>query len=66
MSVLGGGHNMNFETESILGESQLALGEGMPFWQLQLPHCYAVMPFGHGEQYRYEIVPGGDDYLGVL
>ena len=72
MSVLGGGTDIfsygtqeahvppgtNPEHPAILGESQL-------FQPFLLPHCYAVKPFDYGDEYKYEIVPGGADYSGA-
>lgn len=70
MSVLGGGTDIYpFSTQDppVLGEGPPAiLGESQLFRQFLLPHCYAVRAFGYGDEYKYEIVPGGDDYSGVL
>lgn len=65
MSVLGGGIHLNSDLSELFNHADV-LGESPPFQQFLLPHCYDVRPFGYDDHYKYEIVPGGEDYLGAL
>ena len=75
MSLLGGGTDiLPFSTQDppatsgtdAIKHSSAILGESQLFQPFLLPHCYAVKPFGYGDDYNYEIVTGTQDYYGAF